>query len=197
MVWNMWHLTPDMCHVTCDMWHMICVTWHTGEDEHCVTISGPKILWLGCEGVLKIMKKGWLNKEWITEVFVEQPRLHRVCQLNISCPLSPFITTLATFLLHFSHFIKGCVICHVSCVMKCHFNSWLPGDWSLKLCFLTIYSPKVNPVEKGSKRNSCQAVKSMFDHWFGHELKKVLIRIFTLLWEYNYINIIISQSRFS
>ena len=54
---DMWHLTWDTWHMTCDMRHIKCVTWHTGGDEHCVKYSGPKLLWFGCYGVLKILNK--------------------------------------------------------------------------------------------------------------------------------------------
>ena len=70
---DMWYLAPDT-------WHLICVTWHTGGGEHCVKISGPQLLWFGNEGLFKIFEqKDQLLSDLITKVFVEQPRLHRVC----------------------------------------------------------------------------------------------------------------------
>ena len=60
-------------HVTRDMRHV-------EGGEYCLKISGLKLLWIGNEGVLKIFEQ---NNDWptesITKVFVEQPRLHRVC----------------------------------------------------------------------------------------------------------------------
>ena len=43
--------------VTCDTWHMTREKLHTGDDEHCVNISGPYLLWFGCEGVLKFLNE--------------------------------------------------------------------------------------------------------------------------------------------
>ena len=44
LICEIWHLTRDMCHVSCDtQWVM----------EYWVKTSGPKLLWVGCQGVLK------------------------------------------------------------------------------------------------------------------------------------------------
>ena len=62
------------------MWHVTFETWQVGEGEPSLEISAPWFLWFGGEGVLKIFPQRmsyWMN-EWITKVFVEQLRLHRV-----------------------------------------------------------------------------------------------------------------------
>ena len=75
-----WHLTPDTLYVTRDndMWHIV-------RGEHSLKMSAPYLLGLGLFSVLKILNK-WITdlinqliNEWLTRVFVEQPRLHRVC----------------------------------------------------------------------------------------------------------------------
>ena len=53
-----WHVTPDTWHLTWDMWHLTCVRWQRCLDIF--TNHGPPV-------------------ELTTKVFVEQPRLQRVC----------------------------------------------------------------------------------------------------------------------
>ena len=80
-----------MQHLTHDMWHLECDTWHLTHDMchmKCDTMWGVKILskfQLSSSygsGVMMFWGKGSLT-DWLTEqismVFVEQPRLHRVC----------------------------------------------------------------------------------------------------------------------
>ena len=102
----MWLVTCDMLHVPCDMWHMTggsrwtfsqnfsslafmvwelevtCDTWYVTPDTWHVT---PDIWHVSCDtkGVMNIVSKFQVPKEWMNEVinklFLEQPRLHRVC----------------------------------------------------------------------------------------------------------------------
>ena len=60
--------------MTCDMWHMV-------GGEHSLKISAPQLLWFGIDSVLKIFPETMteLINQLVTEVIVEQPRLHRVC----------------------------------------------------------------------------------------------------------------------
>ena len=68
------------------MWHVTCDTWHVTRDmfgwgEHSLKISAPQLLPFVIYDIMKIWRKrigDWLN-QLITEVIVEQPRLHRVC----------------------------------------------------------------------------------------------------------------------
>ena len=64
--------------MTRDMWHVTCDTWWAGE--HSLKISAPKLFRFGIESSLKIFwEKDDLINQLMTEVIVEQPRLHRVC----------------------------------------------------------------------------------------------------------------------
>ena len=70
-------MTPDTCHLTCDTWHVTHAMLHMA----CNTWSGVNILskFPRSYGLdLGEWMKEWLN-ELVTKVFVEQPRLHRVC----------------------------------------------------------------------------------------------------------------------
>ena len=69
MTRDTWHLTYDTRHVT------------HGGGEHSLKISGPQLLWFGIDITSNIFPQTITESvnELITEVFVEQPRLHRVC----------------------------------------------------------------------------------------------------------------------
>ena len=96
----MWHMTCDTWHVTCDMWHMTCDMWHVtccGGWTFSWNVSSLALtvchLWY-----LKIWRKriaDWLNQS-ITKVFVEQLRLHRVCETlpKIILPVMAFCPSL-------------------------------------------------------------------------------------------------------
>ena len=76
----MWHLTPDIWHQLPDTWH---VTHDTGQVVKIVSkVQVPSSDGLGFMLFWSFGGKGWLS-DWITEsvteVFVEQPLLHRVC----------------------------------------------------------------------------------------------------------------------
>ena len=83
---DMWHMTCDTWHVTCDTWHVTRDTWHMT----CDMLWGVNILskvQLPCSYGLWFLEdweekddqlNQWIN-EWITRLFIEQPRLHRVC----------------------------------------------------------------------------------------------------------------------
>ena len=60
--------------MTCDMWHMV-------GGKHSLKISAPQLLWFGIDSTLNIFPQtiAELMNQLITEVIVEQPRLHRVC----------------------------------------------------------------------------------------------------------------------
>ena len=67
-------MTPDTWHVTHDMWHVV-------GGEHSLKISAPKLLLFVIYDIMKIWRKRLthLINQLMTEVIVEQPRLHRVC----------------------------------------------------------------------------------------------------------------------
>ena len=52
--------------------------WYMVGGEHSLKISAPQLLRFGIDSVLKILNTNLIN-ELITKMFVEQPRLHRVC----------------------------------------------------------------------------------------------------------------------
>ena len=82
-----WHVTCDTWHVTRDMWHMTCGTWHLTRD----TFWGVNILSKFqlpssyCLWFMILWRSGGKGSrtdsmnEWATRLFIEQPRLHRVC----------------------------------------------------------------------------------------------------------------------
>ena len=77
----MWHVTHEMWHVTRDMWHFTCDTQGVVNIVSKCQVPSSKGLEVGCFEEME--EKGDLINEWInqsvTDVFVEQPRLHRVC----------------------------------------------------------------------------------------------------------------------
>ena len=69
--------TPDTWHMTHDTWHMTCDTWWELSILSKVQLSsshgwGVMMFW-------RIGGNGWVTQLLMTEVFVEQPWLHRVC----------------------------------------------------------------------------------------------------------------------
>ena len=84
---KIWHLTFDMWHVTCNTWHVTHDMWHMTRDMFGgVNILSkfqlPSSYGLWFMILWRSGGKGWLSKsvnQWITRLFIEQPRLHRVC----------------------------------------------------------------------------------------------------------------------
>ena len=76
----MWHVTGDSGHVTRDMWH---VTHDMFEGVNILSkfqLPSSYRLWFMI--LWRSGGKGWLAEwinELITRLFIEQPRLHRVC----------------------------------------------------------------------------------------------------------------------
>ena len=61
------------------MWKVKCDMSEGGE--HSLKISTPYLLLFVIYDIMKIWRKRlteWIN-QWITRLFIEQPRLHRVC----------------------------------------------------------------------------------------------------------------------
>jgi hypothetical protein len=78
----MWHMTRDMWHVTRDTWHVTRDMWHvTRLGGWTFSQNFSSLAFTVCDlwYYEDILGKGWLN-EWVTRLFVGQPRLHRVCQ---------------------------------------------------------------------------------------------------------------------
>ena len=74
------YVTGDRWHVTGDTWHVTHNTWLIVWNEHSLKISALLLFRFGIDSVLKIFGiKDHLNNEWITILFIEQPRLHPVC----------------------------------------------------------------------------------------------------------------------
>ena len=83
-----WQVTCDMWHVTCDMWHVTRGTlWHVTRDMFWgVNILSkfqlPSSYRLWFMILWRSRGNGWLNElinYLMTRLFIEQPRLHRVC----------------------------------------------------------------------------------------------------------------------
>ena len=52
------------------------------EGEYSLKMSAPQLLQFGVDSFLKILNERiteWMNYKWMTKVFIEQPRLRRVC----------------------------------------------------------------------------------------------------------------------
>ena len=68
----------------CDLWHMTRDTWHVtrlGGGEHCLKSQLPSSYRLWFMILWRSGGKGWIAElinEWMTRLFIEQPRLHRV-----------------------------------------------------------------------------------------------------------------------
>ena len=86
----MGHVTCEIWHVTCNMWNMICDMWHMTRDRWgkvnlLSKFQLPSYYGLGVKVFQRYFHKGslrdWIKQinELMTNVFVEQPRLHRVC----------------------------------------------------------------------------------------------------------------------
>ena len=99
----MWHVTRDTWHVTHDTWHVTRDPWHVTRD----TFGGVNILskcqlpssyclWFMILWRYFRKRMNHLINEWITKLFVGQPRLHRVSQLLLDFKIlfNCFIITL-------------------------------------------------------------------------------------------------------
>ena len=102
-----WHLTHDTWPLTCDTWHVTCDMWHLRHDKLPLTFDTWHMThniwhvthgggWTFSQNFSSLALTVWdlwcledweekddSMKEWmnesVTEVFVGQPRLHRVC----------------------------------------------------------------------------------------------------------------------
>ena len=79
----MWHVPGDMWQVICDWWQVTRDTWLMVWGEHFLKMSALRLSRFGSYDVLKIWRKRIteLISKRMTKVFVEQPRLHRVCNI--------------------------------------------------------------------------------------------------------------------
>ena len=80
---DMWHVTHDTWHVTCDetrdTWHVTCFGGWTFSQNFSSLALTVCDLWY-YEDLEE--KDEWINElmnQWMTRLFIEQPRLHRVC----------------------------------------------------------------------------------------------------------------------
>ena len=71
---DMWHVTCDTWHVTRDMWHMTRLGGWTLSQNSSLALTVCDLWYY--EDLEE--KDEWIN-EWMTRLFIEQPRLHRVC----------------------------------------------------------------------------------------------------------------------
>ena len=83
----LYHFVRKRKEKTCDMWHVTCVMWLVTCDTWWgVTILSkcqpPSFYSLGMKVIWRYFHKGinQLINQLMTKVFVEQPRLHQVCQ---------------------------------------------------------------------------------------------------------------------
>ena len=61
------------------MWQVTGDTWHITGGEHCVKLGSLALMVLDLLCFKDLEEKDHLMSPLITEVFVEQPRLHQVC----------------------------------------------------------------------------------------------------------------------
>ena len=80
----MWHMTHDTWHVTRDIWHFWRRTFSQNFSSLALTVCD---IWYYED----LEEKADSINEWVTRLFVGQPRLHRVCQI-FSCWI-PLICT--------------------------------------------------------------------------------------------------------
>ena len=76
------HMTRDTWHVTSDMWYVTWDSWQVGEVNLLSKFHRSSSSGLGVKVFWRFGTKGSLTQlinQWIMRVFVEQPRLHRVC----------------------------------------------------------------------------------------------------------------------
>ena len=76
----MWQLTRDTWHMTCDTWPVT----HGGEWTYSQHFSSQALtVWdWQCLGDSEL--KDHRLSQWMTKVFIKQPRLHRVCETPLS-----------------------------------------------------------------------------------------------------------------
>ena len=79
-------MTPDMWHLTPESWHMTCDLWHVSRDTQGVMnivskFQVPSFFGLGVKVSWRLWTKG-SPTQLITKVFIEQPRLSRVCLIH-------------------------------------------------------------------------------------------------------------------
>ena len=90
----MWHMTRDMWHKTCDMWHVT----HVGVWNFSQNFNSPdlRVSELCC--LKYISTNHQLLSEWVTSMFMEQPRLDRVClKTAIYSSFSQFLAISSNF----------------------------------------------------------------------------------------------------
>ena len=82
------HVTGYMWQVRRDMWHVTCDIWHLEGGEPSLNVQLHNFYGLGVKVCWRYCHMGWATKcikEGMTNVFVEQPRLHWVLsQWNIN-----------------------------------------------------------------------------------------------------------------
>ena len=79
---DMWHVTCDMWHVTRDMSHVTRDTWLVWGVNILSKFQLPSFYCLWFMILWRSGGKGWLSEainQWMTRLFIEQPRLHWVC----------------------------------------------------------------------------------------------------------------------
>ena len=78
---KMWHVTPDTWQMTHDVWQVTHDIWHLVGVNILSKCQLPSSYGLGVMMFQRFGGKGSLTHlmQWITKVFVGQPRLHQVC----------------------------------------------------------------------------------------------------------------------
>ena len=78
MTCDMWHVTRGMKYVSRDIWYLTSDMW--GEVKHLKKFQLPSSYGFGIKVCSQYLHKESVSDviiEWVTEVFVEQPRQHR------------------------------------------------------------------------------------------------------------------------
>ena len=97
---KLWHVTSDMWHVTRDTWHVTRVTWHMtclGGWTFSQNFSSLALTVCDLWYYEDLQEKAdglnrWIN-ESMTRLFIEQPRLHRVCLIDYVAQLKAFLNS--------------------------------------------------------------------------------------------------------
>ena len=80
MTCDTWHVTRDMWHVTCDTWHVAHLGggWTYSQNFSSLALTVCDLWYYEDLEEKDDSVTEWINKS-ITRLFIEQPRLHRVC----------------------------------------------------------------------------------------------------------------------
>ena len=76
-----WHVTRDIWNVTCNMWHVTCCGgWPLSQNFNSLALLICDLWYFKDQEEKAHWLNQWIN-EWFTRLIVEEPQLHRVCEI--------------------------------------------------------------------------------------------------------------------